>query len=172
MPWGKENSEYENIWIWNLNLKVEVLKPQEITLRVPVEKAASKSNRNVPEMLLPPVSLPPLDGVSICSLSHPTPNVRISSPVTTFAKKVVTRRSARGNPAQQFTQGGLYLRNTVFFNLCPEHSISSQLTKYWQNVGKILTKNVFMKSRYPETLGQVVSMEMFYRYINNATGHV
>ena len=119
--------------IWNL--KVEVLKPQEITLRVPVAKASSKSNRNVPEMLLPPESLPPLDGVSICSLSHPTPNVRISSPVTTFAKKVVTRRSARGNPAQQFTQGGLYLRNTVFFNLCPEHSIltdniSSQLTKY------------------------------------------
>lgn len=119
--------------IWNL--KVEVLKPQEITLCVPVAKAASKSNRNVPEMLLPPESLPPLDGVRICSLSHPTPNVRISSPVTTFAKKVVTRRSARGNPAQQFTQGGLYLRNTVFFNLCPEHSIltdniSSQLTKY------------------------------------------
>ena len=161
--------------IWNL--KVKVLKPQEITLRVPVAKASSKSNRNVPEMLLPPESLPPLDGVSICSLSHPTPNVRISSPVTTFAKKVVTRRSARGNPAQQFTQGGLYLRNTVFFNLCPEHSIltdniSSQLTKYWQNVGKILTKNVFMKSRYPETLGQVVSLEMFYRYINNETGHV
>lgn len=119
--------------IWNL--KVEVLKPQEIILHVPVAKAELKSNRNIPEMLLPPESLLPLDGVSICSLSHRTPNVRISSPVTTLAKKAVTRRYARGNSAQQFTQGGLYSRNTVFFSLCPEDSILtdsifSQLTKY------------------------------------------